>query len=41
MKLEPVAKINKRNTAMSKKIDNDVMSTNCDAIVIFSIYDQF
>ena len=26
---------------MSKKISDDVMLTNCDVIVIFSIYDQF
>ena len=24
-----------------KKVDDDVMSTNCDVIVIFPIYDQF
>ena len=26
---------------MSKKIDDDVMSENCDVIAIFSIYGQF
>ena len=26
---------------MSKKFDNDVMSENCDVIVIFPIYGQF
>ena len=26
---------------MSKKFDDDVMSANCDAFVIFPIYDQF
>ena len=36
-----VTKLDKRNTAMSKKNDDDVISPNCDVIVIFSIYDQF
>ena len=38
MNPEPVTNIDKRNTATLKKIDDDVMSTNCDAIVIFPIY---
>ena len=38
MKLGPVAKLKKRNTATSKKIDDDKMLINCDIIVIFSIY---
>ena len=37
MKLGPVTKLDKGN----KKIDDDVMSTNCDVIVIFPIYCQF
>ena len=41
MKLGPVTKLDKRNTATSKKIDDNVMSANCDAIVIFLIYGQF
>ena len=40
MKLGPVTKLEKRNKTTSKKFD-DVMSTNCDVIVIFTIYDQF
>ena len=40
MKLVPVTKIVKRNKTMSKKIDGDVMSANCDFIVIFLIYAQ-
>ena len=41
MKLGPVTKLDKRNKAMSKKIDDDNMYLNCDVIVIFVIYDQF
>ena len=41
MKLGPVTKIDKRNKATPKKFDYDVMSENCDAIVIFLIYGQF
>ena len=37
MKLGPVNKLNKKNQATSKKIDNDVMSVNCDVIVKFSV----
>ena len=39
MKLGPVTKLDKRNTARSKKIDE--FSESCDIIVIFSIYSQF
>ena len=35
MKLRPVTKIDKKNKTTSKKIDVDVMSKNCEAIVIF------
>ena len=35
MKHGPVAKLCKRNKATSEKIDNDIMSANCDFIVIF------
>ena len=38
MKLGPVTKLDKRNKAMSKKIDVDIMSENCDDIVIFWIF---
>ena len=41
MKLGPVTKLDKRNKATSKKIDNDVMLANCEFIVIFPIYGQF
>ena len=41
MKLEPVTNLNKRNKTTLKKLDDDVMSENCDAIAIFPIYGQF
>ena len=41
MKLGPVTKLYKRNKATSKKFDDNVMSANCDVIVIFPIYGQF
>ena len=41
MKLGPVTKLDKGNKTMSKKFDDDVMSANCDIIVIFLIYGQF
>ena len=37
----PVTKLDKKNTATSKKVDDDVISANCDLIVIFSIYGPF
>ena len=37
MKLRPVTKIDTRNKTRSKKIDVDVMSENCDVIVIFEL----
>ena len=40
MELGPVTKLDKRNTGTSKKVSN-VVSTNCDGIVIFTIFDQF
>ena len=40
-KVEPVAKLDKKNAASFKKLDNDVMSANCDVIVFFPIYSQF
>ena len=30
-----------RETNNVKRIDDDVLLTNCDVIVIFSVYDQF
>ena len=41
MKHGPVTKRDKRNTATSKKYDNDVVLANCDVIVFFQIYCQF
>ena len=41
MKLGPVTKLYKKNKTTSKNFDDDVMSENCDVIVIFSIYGQF
>ena len=36
MKLEPVTKLDKKNTSTLKKIDYDIMSGNCDIIIFFS-----
>ena len=41
MKLGPVTKLDKRNKTASKKSDDDVMSENCDVIVIFPIFGHF
>ena len=41
VKLGPVTKLEKRNKTMSKKFDVDVMSENCDVIVLFRIFGQF
>ena len=41
MKLGSVTKPDKRNKITSKQIDNDVVLTNSDVIVIFLIYSQF
>ena len=40
MKLGPVTKLYKRNKTESKKFDDDVMSVNCDVIVILPIDGQ-
>ena len=40
MKVGPVTKIYKRNKTPSQKVDDDVMSVNCDVIVISPIYGQ-
>ena len=41
MELGPVTKLDKRNKTKSKISDDDVMSANCDVIVIFPISGQF
>ena len=41
MKLEPVIKLDKKNTATSKKFDDGAISANFDVIVFFPIYGQF
>ena len=41
MKLGSVTKLDKRNTITSKKFDDDIMSKNCDVIVIFPSYGRF
>ena len=41
MKLLPVTKLDRRNKTTSKKLCFDVMSENCDVIVIFWISGQF
>ena len=41
MKLGPVTKLDNRNKITSKNIDDDVISANCDVIVIFLINDRF
>ena len=41
IKLEPVAKLDKRNKINSRELYDDIMSSDCDVIVIFPIYGQF
>ena len=41
MKFRPETKLDKRNKKNVKKFDVDVMSENCDAILIFRISGQF
>ena len=41
MKLGPVTKIDKRNQTTFKKCDDDVISENCDVIVIFQNFGKF
>ena len=41
MELRAVAKIDKTNKTTLKKTEDDVISTNCDVIVIFPIYGRF
>ena len=40
MKLGPVTKFNKKNTATSKTFDNNVMSKNCGDVTFSPIYDE-
>ena len=41
MKLRPVTKLYNRNKTTSKNFDDDIMSENCDNIIIFLIYGKF
>ena len=41
MKLGLVIKLDNRNKTASKKFDDEVMSANCEVIVIFPIYGKF
>ena len=41
MKLGPVTKPDKKYTATSEKLDDDVISENCDVTVFFPIYGYF
>ena len=41
MKPGPVTKLDKKTKQRQKKPDDDIMSANCDAIVIFPIYGKF
>ena len=41
MKLGPVTKLDKRNQTTSKNFEDDVLSANCNLIVIFLLYGQF
>ena len=41
MKLEPVAKLDKKNQMTSKKFGDNVMSANYDVILVFPIYSRF
>ena len=41
MKLEPVTKLDKKNTSTLNKIQSYVMSANCNVIAFFRIYGKF
>ena len=41
MKIGKISTPDKRNTATSKKLEDDFMLANCNAIIIFLIYDEF
>ena len=40
MKLGPVTKFDRESKARSKKVDNDVLSENCDVSAIFPFCNQ-
>ena len=39
--MDKLTKIYRRNKTIARKLDDDVISDNCDIIVIFPIYGQF
>ena len=41
MKLGPVTKFDKKSKTRSKTFRDDLMSGNCDVIVVFLIFEQF
>ena len=41
MKFAPVTKFGKRSKTKSKRVDDNVMSGNCDVIVTFPMHGQF
>ena len=41
MKLGPTTKLEKTKKTTSKKFGDDIMSADCDMIVVFLIYGQF
>ena len=41
IKLRPVTKLDKRNTATSKNYDNDVTLVNCDVIIFIQFMVNF
>ena len=40
MKLGPVTKLHKKNKKNAKKIDDDIISANCDITIIFLIHGE-
>ena len=38
MKPEPVTKLDKKNTAILKKSDDEIMSGNCDVIALSNLW---
>ena len=40
-KLGPATKLSKRKKTTSKKLEDEVISANCNVIVIFPIYGKF
>ena len=41
MKFGPVTKLDKKNTKILRKFDNDFMAENCDVIILPPTYGQF